>query len=108
MIADDLDAFLSAALAPPTTPDRAFVGRVAARVAAESLLRQRRSALLKVLARDLAGLVALAAALLAGFRFVPNASTLVVLTSSLFLLGLWLVVSLPRPVGPTARMVPTR
>ena len=105
---DEFDAFLKDSLAPPATPDRRFVDRVSARVAAESLLRRRSDALLKVLVRDLAGLLALALTLLVAFRFAAGASSFVVLVSSLFLLGLWLVVSLPSPVRRVGRVVPVR
>jgi hypothetical protein len=62
-MADEFEQFLASSLAPPNrVPDRRFVAAVQARVALEDQLRRERRALVANLAKQLAGLVAIAAA----------------------------------------------
>lgn len=61
-MADDFDAFLSEALAPPDgEADRAFVRRVQAQIRLDAHLRAERGGVLKLLALQVLGVAALAA-----------------------------------------------
>jgi len=64
-MADELETFLSDALAPPARdPDREFVTRVQTRIAIEQQLHAERRTILRRLGVELIGLAAIAAGLL--------------------------------------------
>ena len=63
-MAEEFDRFMASALAPPERrPDRQFVARVQARIALEQRLYEERRTMIVRFAEQLAGLVAVAAAL---------------------------------------------
>ena len=74
-MADELDLFLTSALAPPQRlPDRRFVATVQARILLEERFAAQRRHLLASMASQLAGLVAVTAAALWISRGAPAAN----------------------------------
>jgi hypothetical protein len=101
---DPFEALLREALSPDRDGDRQrFSRRVTARIAADRLLAAQRARLWRTLVRDLLGLLAIAASLIA-FASLNSGSPALV-TTTVLLLALWLVTTLPAPLGNRAGSV---